>query len=396
VGSAITLLVAGSAPLIAWFYREPRLVPIALILSTTFVLTTSTVQHMALFKRQMRFKTIARIQVGAVVCGVLLGVGAAALNFGYWAPVAMQWSTCFFTLVFTWCASDWRPQRPRRSVGTRSLLNFGANLTVSSFVWSLARGLDGLLIGRFYGAASLGLYSRAAVLLTRPMEQVVGPVAAVLVPALSRLQSQPERYRRIVLQVYEAMAVSTFLFTGLLLVLAQPIILVVLGTDWQDAAPIFAGFTFVAIYTPVASVASWLLMSQGRGSDFLRQSVIASCLAVVSLFCGVPFGPFGIAVSYSVFCLFGALPLTYYIAGKTGPVSARDLWGCFFTHLPVWGVVCSATWVARWSFGNMEPWAQLVICGTVGLLAGIVFIAVYGPSRRAALNIVQAISELKK
>ena len=55
VGGVATLLVAASAPAVAWFYREPRLVSITLVLSVTFVLTSSAVQHVALLNRQMRF-----------------------------------------------------------------------------------------------------------------------------------------------------------------------------------------------------------------------------------------------------------------------------------------------------------------------------------------------------
>ena len=57
LSGAITLVVASVAPLIAWFYREPRLVGITLLLSITFLLTGLTVQHLALLSRQMRFKS---------------------------------------------------------------------------------------------------------------------------------------------------------------------------------------------------------------------------------------------------------------------------------------------------------------------------------------------------
>src|SRR6266478_2684414 len=54
VGAVITLLVAASAPAVAWFYREPRLVGITLVLSASFLLASSAVQHIALLNRQMR------------------------------------------------------------------------------------------------------------------------------------------------------------------------------------------------------------------------------------------------------------------------------------------------------------------------------------------------------
>jgi O-antigen/teichoic acid export membrane protein len=394
LGGLISLILAVSAPGVAWFYREPRLVGVTLALCITFLLTSSTVQHLALLYRQMRFRTIALIQVSSLAVGVVVGIGMAWLHYGYWSLVGMQLSTPVISFLLIWSASRWRPQLPRRRSGTRSLLGFGANLTASSFLWSLARGSDSLFIGRFYGSASLGLYSRAAALVARPVEQFMSPLESVFVPMLSRLQTQPERYRRVVLQAYEVIAVVSFLCSGLLFALAHPLTVVVLGPKWEKAAAIFAGFTFVGLYIPVASVAGWLLSSQGRGRHFLILSSISSALTIVFFLVGLPFGPVGVATSNSAFCLLIALPLGYYIAGREGPVTTRDLWSRFFKHMPLWGVVCGTTWLTRTLVSNLAPAEQLLICAAVGLLAGVVFVWAYPPSRHAAMNLLTALQEL--
>jgi len=396
LGGMITLLLAVSAPAIAWFYNEPRLVGVTLALCSTFLLTSSAVQHLAVLKRQMRFKMIAFIQISSISIGVGAGIGMACLKYGYWSLVGMQLSTPIVAFFMIWWAAGWRPQWLTRRSGTRSLLSFGANLTVSSLLWSVARGSDGLLIGKFYGSAPLGLYSRAAALLSRPMEQLISPIEAVFVPTLSRLQSQPERYRRIVLQAYDFIALAVFPLSGLLLALSHPLTLVVLGRKWEGAAIIVAGFTLVALYTPVASVANWLLTSQGRGRDFLVLSTVGSCVTVVAFLVGLPFGPAGVAKSYSAFCFLIALPVLYYIAGRRGPVTTRDLWSRFFRHLPLWGFVCGATWLTSHLVGGMPPLAQLLICGPAGLLAGAVFIFLYPPSRRAATIMLDALRQWEK
>src|SRR6266481_547582 len=77
VSGAISLVVAASAPTIAWFYREPRLVPITLALSITFLLSGLTIQHTALLNRQMRFMAIPIIQAGWVLIGVAVGIAMA-------------------------------------------------------------------------------------------------------------------------------------------------------------------------------------------------------------------------------------------------------------------------------------------------------------------------------
>src|SRR5256886_15576825 len=79
-----SLIVAAAAPVIARFYHNPRLIGVTLILSTTFIISGSTVQHQALLKRQMRFKALALIEVGSMACGVFVGVVMAALGYGYW------------------------------------------------------------------------------------------------------------------------------------------------------------------------------------------------------------------------------------------------------------------------------------------------------------------------
>jgi len=396
LGVTISLILAISAPAVAWFYHEPRLVGITLALCITFLFTTSTVQHMALLKRQMRFKAIALIQVSSMAAGILIGIVMALLKYGSWSLVGMQLATPIVALFLTWSASGWRPQLPARRSGTRSLLSFGANLTASSFLWSLARGSDSLLIGRFFGSAPLGLYSRAAALLNRPLEQAMGPLEAVFVPTFSRLQAQPERYRRMAFQIFDSMAIGSFPFAGMLLALANPLILVVLGPKWESAAMIFAGFTLVALYVPIASVASWLLSSQGRGTDYMILSSICSSVTVLFFLVGLRYGPVGVAMSYSLSCLLIQLPVAYYIVGRRGPVTTNDLWSRFLKHLPLWGVVCGATWIIRMLVSDFAPVEQLLICAPVGLLAGAAFVCAYAPSRHAAMNLLSALQELLK
>ncbi|HXB58876.1 MAG TPA: oligosaccharide flippase family protein [Candidatus Acidoferrales bacterium] len=395
VSGFISLLVAASAPLVAWFYREPRLVPITLALSSIFLLAGLVVQHTALLSRQMRFKTIAVIQVVSLLAGVLTGVCLAWLDYGYWSLVWMNLTTNLVALLMTWFASSWRPQFFKRRSGTRSLLHFGANLTVSTFLYSLARGLDGLLIGRFWGAVPLGLYSRASAMLTRPMEQFIAPIEAVVIPAFSRLQSQPERYRQNFVRLYEIIALAGFFFTAMFFALAHPLTLVVLGRKWEAASIIFAALSFAALQAPLGSSASWLITSQGRGKDSLKAGLIISIVVALSFIAGLPYGPAGVAIAYSASCLLIQTPIYYWIVGRSGPVRTADLWIGFFKHLPVWAVVTLTAWFTLKTVPNLLPLAQLAVCIPVSLLAGVAFIFVYSPSRRVAAGLFSTLRELK-
>ena len=395
MSGAISLLMAAGSPAIAWFYREPRLVGITLILSSTFLLSGLTVQHTALLNRQMRFKAMAVIQVGSMLVGTAVGVVMAWTNYGYWALVWGNFATVAASVVLTWIAIPWRPQAPIGGSGTRSLIGFGANLTTGGFLYSFARGADALLIGRFCGPDSVGLYTRAGALLNRPIEQFLSPLQSVFVPALSRIQMQPERYRRTFLRLYEAMALVSCLSTGLLFALARPLTLVVLGAKWEQAAVIFAGLTIAAFYMPLGAAATWLFISQGRGRDWLFSSSLGSTITVVSFVAGLPFGPVGVAIAYSTIGLFIGMPLLYYFAGRVGPVSAVDLCRGIFRFVPLWIVVCAVTWLVRLLFVNSAPLVQLAVCAPVGLGAGTILICLVTPMRRRALSLIDILRELK-
>src|SRR4030095_10349794 len=378
------------------FYHNPRLVSVTLLLSLTFLISGSTVQHQALLKRQMRFKALAFVDVASMAVGVVVAVFMASLGFRYWSLVGFSLSMETAGFLLTWSVSRWRAQLPGRNSAIGPLVSFGAHRTMADFMTSLARGTDNLLIGRVYGAVSVGLYSRASALLIRPLEQFLTPINAVFIPALSRLQSQPERYRRTFLRLFESMILAAFLFVGLLLALSHPVTLVLLGPKWEQAAVIFAGFTVAALCVPLAHAAMWLFTSQGRGKDTLIAQSINSCVIVFLFIIALPYGPVGVAIAFSVSSLLVRVPILYFIVGRRGPVRTADLWMIFFRHLPLWLVVLCTTWLTLSLATHLSPLAQLVLCGTVGLIVGLAFICSFSPQRRVAIHILDTFGELKK
>jgi PST family polysaccharide transporter len=390
VGGLLALIMAAGAPVIAWFYREPSLLGITLWLSFASLLDGPTVQHQALLRRQMRFKALALIEVGSMLVSLIVGVTMALCGCGYWSLVGQNLGGEGSALVFTWLASRWRPQLPRRHSGTRQLLGFGVSIAASGTLYSITRSVDSMLIGWRYGPDAIGLYSRALALLMRPLDQLLTPFGAVLMPTLSRLQGEPERYRRVFLRLFEALALVSFVSTGLLFALSRPIALVLLGPKWEAVGVIFAGLSLVALYLPITAPVSWLLMSLGRSQDFLRWNTAYAVITVASFFVGLPFGAVGVAYAYSIGGMMFALPIVFYMAGRSGPVRTKDLWAVFFRQLPLWAVVAGAAFLARTWAARFSPLTQLFICAPIGLAAAFVSVLVIKPQREVAEYILDS------
>jgi PST family polysaccharide transporter len=396
VGALAALSMAASAPLVAWFFRQPALAAITMALSVSFIFDGIAVQHTALLNRQMRFQTISFIEVGSVALGYVVGITMAMTGFSYWSLVGATVMTAVCRVTAIWIVSPWRPQLPARGSGTRPLIRFGADLTLVGVVYAIARSADSLLIGRFLGSEAVGIYSRATALLNRPIDRLVSPIYAVIVPVLSRLQSEPERYRQAYLQVFEGLAIAGFIFAGTFLPLAQPTVAVILGPRWHAAAPVFAALSVAAIYIPLSSSTSWLYTSQGRGRDLLITAVIGACVMIGSFVASLSFGVKGIAIAYSAAGVLVALPVTCYIVGRRGPVSTADLARAFFRHLPVGLAVLATTSLAARATLTMTPWVRLVLCVPAGTFAAAACVMLLPDSRRTAMRAIRAITDMKR
>lgn len=388
--SAVTLVLA---PLVAWFYRDSRVAGIMMMLSLDFVLTGSTVQHQALLTRQMRFKALAIIDVASIVIGFGTACLLAWLGFGYWALVAQQLAVAATTLVFTWVISGWRPGLPTRNSGVRPLVSFGAHLTVADVIGRFTVNSDSILIGRFFGAVPLGFYSRANVLLARPLQQVLTPVSSVIIPVLSRLQSDPQRYRRTFMRAYETLALITFPLAAMCLVLAKPMVLFVLGPKWSGVIPLFSAFALVAVSLPLSIVPGWLFTSQGRGRDQFHTYSLAGAVTVGSYLVGLCWGPLGVILALAAAGLLIRMPILYHMAGRHGHVRSSDLWNGFFTHLPSWGTVYLATLAARSLVPHSMPIVQLLVCGPLGLGTGAAAMLLFPRPRQTASYAVKTLGK---
>jgi O-antigen/teichoic acid export membrane protein len=229
-------------------------------------------------------------------------------GLGYWSLVGMLviQSTVGATLV--WMASGWRPGRPVRGSGVRPMLRFGGNLAGFQIVNFFARNADNALIGWYWGAGALGLYSRAYQLLTLPVSQFNVPVSAAALPTLSRLQSNPTEYRRVFSGSLGVLAVLGIPLVIFCMAHARDIILVVLGEDWLDTVPIFLALGPAALVGTANVAGSWVCVSLALTNRAFVWSLISVPIIVIGFTIGLPYGPVGVAISCSV-----SIPLSWIL-----------------------------------------------------------------------------------
>jgi O-antigen/teichoic acid export membrane protein len=126
------------------------------------------------------------------------------------------------------------------------------------------------------------------------------PTGAVAIPALSRIQNDPERFRRYYLRAVNLiMWISAPLF-GCLFVAAKPVIDIVLGNKWHDAVPVFQLLCISALVHPLLQSTNWALISSGRSKRLFRIALATSVVTIATFAFALPLGIRGIAMWYSV------------------------------------------------------------------------------------------------
>lgn len=324
LGMVAAAVIAALSPAMAWFYQDERVLWLGLALAGTCVISGFAVQHDALMQRQMRFTGIAVINIAALITGFGAAIFSAWQGAGFWALAVQQYvgSLTLLLLLFVFCR--WLPGLPRAGTGVRPMVKIGANQTGFNFLNFANRNFDNILIGRFVSDAALGFYIQAYRLLLLPIQQINSPISAVVIPALSRLQDQPQRYARFYYQAIGAIVFMGMPVVCFLLVDARALILLVLGPKWLPAVPIFQALGGAALVGTYNVAGGWIYTSLGRTDRQLRWSLISAPVTLVAFCLGLPWGALGVAASFSAAQLLLTVPGLFYCFHGT-PISIRNM-----------------------------------------------------------------------
>lgn len=391
ISTGLTAITLAMAPLVAWFYEDPRLMPVTLALATGFILSGLGIQHKALLKRQMRFMALALVQFSAVILSVGLAIWAAWQGWSYWALLVQHLVMAAAGTVAAWIACQWRPSLPRRDTRVAELLKFGGNLTGFSLVNHFARNLDDVLIGKVWGATPLGLYQKAYDIMMIPLRQINAPIASVAVPTLSRLVDQPERYRRSYLRILEKILMLTMPLGALMIASADWIVLLVLGDNWLGAVDIFRALGVGMFVQPIGNSTGWLFISQDRTGHMMRWGIVGSILTMIAFVAGLPWGAFGVALVYSVSGLLLRTPTLLWWVCREGPVRAGDVYRVAAPFALTAVTSGLALWYlrTRWTFDT--PAIGLLLATLLSIGVCLVTLAIL-PAGRRALGDVKAVA----
>ena len=323
LGLVLASTLVAVSPLVVLMYDEPRLQPLVCALAIPILLGALAEQHRALLSRQMRFLTLSAIDIGSLFCSLAVGIAMAASHHGYWSLVAFEICNASLTVILLWLLLRWRPSLPSRSKSGIAMLRSGGNIMGFNLLNYFSRNADNALIGWFWGAMPLGLYSRAYSLLMLPMRNINAPFSVVAIPVLSRARNNPDTLRCYFLQgatIVAALVIPTVVCSA---VFADDLVRLWLGERWIECARLFRLLSVPALLFGASQPISWLFIVLDRTRIMRNIGVVMAPVNIVAFCIGLPFGTEGVALGYAISSIMMFFPAARYALKGTG-ISVLD------------------------------------------------------------------------
>ena len=267
--------------------------------------------HQALLRRDMRFQALAIMSVIVTVLVSVLSIGLALLGFGSTALIIGALSGYIVTSLLAWILDPWRPWHSGWRADREELIDVGrysGHLFGASVLNFFFNESDKVLVSRWLGTVSLGIYTMVQRILYYPIYSISNVVTEVAFSTFSRLQDQNARLRKGMIRAARAVAAISFPLMAGLAAVARPAVDGVLGPAWHDLTPLIWIMAPAGAVQAVTFVTLQLLLAKGRSDLYFRWTIVSTGVTVAAYVIGLHWGLVGICSAFAI-ALLALVPL---------------------------------------------------------------------------------------
>jgi PST family polysaccharide transporter len=324
-----SLLCMAASPIIAAFYREPRVEPVVIMLSLMFMITAPQMLPRALMARELEFRKLAWVDGTAAITLMVGNLIFALLGFRYWSFV---YGGLISATVTTVLAVVWTPHPiawPAQFRSIRSAATFGwqvAFARVGTYVYSNA---DFAVVGRVLGRAVLGAYTFGWTLATIPVDRISSLVERVIPSVLSAAQNDDAALRRYALALSEGLAFLVLPLAVGMSLTADHLVRIALGPQWTGAIAPLRLLAFYGGFRAVATVIPPIIVATGHSRRDLQYTLFAVVVLPPLFFTGAHWGAQGVAAAWAIgfpIVMFPAYRFAFRLLGLRPAAYFRALW----------------------------------------------------------------------
>lgn len=317
IASVLYILIYLSASIIGDFFEEPQLVTILRVISLILFINPFTSVQYAIISRNMQFKILFKSSLLAVTISGIVGLLLAFANFGVWALVGQQLTSQLLIAIFLSFTVNWRPKLAFSLNSVLKLFSFGWKLVVSTLIYTIYTNLQSMVVGKIFGSAILGFYSKGIQLPNILVLNINGSIQTVMFPALAAHQDDKKRVKEM---MRRSIVTSSFILFPIMVglaIIAEPLVILLFTENWLPSVPfiqIFCGY--YALWT-IDAANLHVIKALGRSDIFLKLEIIKFFIGILILCISLSFSihvvAFGVLVNRIISTIMDAYPNKYLI-----------------------------------------------------------------------------------
>ena len=279
-----------SAPFIAEFYRMDVLSPILRIHAIGIIIGSLTSIQANILHKSFKFKKIAIVSLSAHLISLLATIILALLGYGVWSLVAQSLIYSSIISVCYWYNSSWRPQLVFSKNSFKELGTFGIFILSTNVTNVISNNIQGLLIGRFFNASTMGFYSKAKNTEMMASTSLSSSINQVTYPLYSALQNDRTALINTIKKITTTVAFVTFPLMLLLMVIGKSIFVFLYSDKWIDSVPYFQILCIAGIAQCLQAANLQPLNAIGKSKTTFSWNLIKQVFGVSIIVCGLYFG----------------------------------------------------------------------------------------------------------
>lgn len=290
VGVAICATIAGLSIPMGWYYANPQLVPIMLLISAAFLFLPFNTVPIALLQRAVDFRTLSFINMAAAVANAAVSTVFALWGYG---PISLAVGFLGQQVARATMAQLLGPRRIRFKLsfhGAGPIVSFGSGTTVLAVSGAIGTRSPDLIIGNVLGMHAVGLFGRAAGMVDGLRALLDGGLSSVFFSHFAQLL----RERRTLAQPYLDLisCYTSVMWPAMLLLsmLATPVVTMIYGTGWGDAARALRWVALSELLFFALPLHTEVPLISGHLKELLVRNVLDTIVALICLLCLVRFG----------------------------------------------------------------------------------------------------------
>lgn len=287
---SIYLILFFAAPIIADFYEEPRLTPLARYLFLSFIISSLSIAPRAYLFRNLMVKENAIITISALGISGIASITMAVYGFAYWGIATQTIVYVSIITILNFYFSHWKPTTNIDLSPIKDMIGFSSKLVITNVFTIINQNIFSNILGKLYPVSTVGNFTQANKWNNMGYTLIGNMQNSVVQPLMTKIGQEKEQQLTVFNKLLSFTAFLSFpVMLGLSFV-SEEFITIAITDRWKESASMLSILCIGGAFMPITNLFSNLMISRGHSSIYMWNTILLCLLQLTSIIATFPWG----------------------------------------------------------------------------------------------------------